>query len=206
MRHGILCQQRSLDLNLGSDPFTLRMRRISRVVASTPTSQAPADRRTFNLVELPEVTPHFIADSAGNVDLQFYDRHEVPPQSGRERLEESPKRTLIIMLIVSVCSDNKPFSPAGCQIDKSTIFLGKRFDILREGIPRQYRSDYDEQQRPARQEYVSKETLQKPRMIGGIGLQNARRCQNDGRQYSWRLPGGVLCRRLHWVAARSRLR
>jgi hypothetical protein len=93
------------------------------------------------------------------------------------------------MLIVSVCSDNKPFSPAGRQIDKSTIFLGKRVDILREGIPRQYRSDDDEQQRPARQEYVSKETLQKPLVIGGIGLQNARGCQNDGSQYSWRLPG-----------------
>jgi hypothetical protein len=174
MGHGILRQERRLDLNVGADPFALRMRRISRVVASPPTPQASADGRTFNLLELPEVAPHFIADSAGNVDLQFYDRHEVPPQSGRERLEESPKRTLIIMLIVSVCPDNKPFSPAGCQIDKSTIFLGKRVDILREGIPRQYRSDYDEQQRPARQEYVSKEILQKPRMIGGIGLQNAR--------------------------------
>ena len=82
------------------------------------------------------------------------------------------------MLIVSVCSDHKPFSPAGRQIGKSAIFLGKRVDILREGIPRQYRSDYDEQQRPARQEEVSKETLQ-----------NARGCQNDGGQYSWRLPG-----------------
>jgi len=29
---------------------------------------------------------------------------------------------VIIMLIVSVCSDHKPFSPAGPQIDKSTIF------------------------------------------------------------------------------------
>jgi hypothetical protein len=88
-----------------------------------------------------------------------------------------------------VCSDNKPFSPAGRPIDKSTIFLGKRVDIVREGIPRQYRSDYDEQQRPARQEYVSKETLQKPLVIGGIVLQNARGCQNDGSQQSWRLPG-----------------
>jgi len=93
------------------------------------------------------------------------------------------------MLIVSVCSDHKPFSPAGRQIGKSAIFLGKRVDILREGIPRQYRSDYDEQQRPARQEEVSKETLQKPPVIGGIGLQNARGGQNDGGQYSWRLPG-----------------
>ena len=93
------------------------------------------------------------------------------------------------MLIVSVCSDHKPFSSAGRQIDKSTIFLGKRVDILREGIPRQYRSDYDEQQRPARQEDVSKEALQKPLVIGGIGLQNARGCQNDGGQYTWRLPG-----------------
>src|SRR5207253_9985627 len=83
MRHGILCQERRLDLNLGADPFTLRMRCVSRVVASLPTPQASAERRTFNLVELPEVTPHFIADSAGNVDLQFYNRHEVPPQKQR---------------------------------------------------------------------------------------------------------------------------
>ena len=87
------------------------------------------------------------------------------------------------MLIVSVCSDHKPFSPPSRPIDKSTIFLGKGVDILREGIPRQYRSDHDEQQRPARQEDVSKETLQKPLVIGGIGLQNARGCQNDGGQY-----------------------
>jgi hypothetical protein len=53
------------------------MRRISRVVASPSTPQTSADGRTFNLLELPEVAPHFIADSAGNVDLQFYDRHEV---------------------------------------------------------------------------------------------------------------------------------
>jgi hypothetical protein len=96
---------------------------------------------------------------------------------------------VIIMLIVSVCSDHKPFSPAGRPIDKSTIFLGKRVDILREGIPRQYRSDDDEQQRPARQEEVSKETLEKPLVIGGIGLENARGGQNDGGQHSWRLPG-----------------
>src|ERR1700693_1760047 len=83
MRHGILCQQRSLDLNLGTDPFPLRMRDISRLIASLPPPQASADRRTFNLVELPEVTPHFIADSAGNVDLQFYDRHEVSPESSK---------------------------------------------------------------------------------------------------------------------------
>jgi hypothetical protein len=76
MRHGILRQERRLDLNVGADPFALRMRRISRVVASPPTPQASADGRTFNLLELPEVAPHFIADSAGNVDLQFYDRHE----------------------------------------------------------------------------------------------------------------------------------
>ena len=130
MRDGILCQERRLDLNLGGDPFTLRVRCIGRVVAGAPAPGASADRRTFNLLELPEVAPHFIADSAGNVDLQFYDRHEVPPQSSRERLEESPKRTLIIMLIVSVCSDNRPFSPAGRQIDKSTIFLRERVDIL----------------------------------------------------------------------------
>jgi hypothetical protein len=36
---------------------------------------------------------------------------------------------------------------------------------------------------------VSKETLQKPLVIGGIGLQNARGCQDDGGQYPWRLPG-----------------
>jgi hypothetical protein len=36
---------------------------------------------------------------------------------------------------------------------------------------------------------VSKETLQKPLVIGAIGLQNARGRQNDGGQYSWRLPG-----------------
>src|SRR5207253_5617747 len=54
MRHGILCQERRLDLNLGADPFTLRMRCVSRVVASLPTPQASAERRTFNLVELPE--------------------------------------------------------------------------------------------------------------------------------------------------------
>jgi hypothetical protein len=84
MRHGILRQERRLDLNVGADPFALRMRRIGRVVASPPTPQASADGRTFNLLELPEVAPHFIADSAGNVDLQFYDRHEVPPQSSRE--------------------------------------------------------------------------------------------------------------------------
>src|SRR5712671_2742355 len=78
MRHSILRQERRLDLDVGADPFTLRMRCTSRVAASTPTPQASADRRTFHLVELPEVTPHFIADSAGNVNLQFYDRHEVP--------------------------------------------------------------------------------------------------------------------------------
>ena len=84
MRDGILCQERRLDLNLGGDPFTLRVRCIGRVVAGAPAPGASADRRTFNLIELPEVTPHFIADSAGNVDLQFYDRHEVSPQSSRD--------------------------------------------------------------------------------------------------------------------------
>jgi hypothetical protein len=57
---------------------------IDRVIASPPTPQASAERRTCNLVELLEVTPHFIADSAGNVDLQFYDRDDVPPQSSRD--------------------------------------------------------------------------------------------------------------------------
>ena len=90
MRHGILRQERRLDLNLGADPFPLRMRRISRVVASPPTPQASADGRTFNLLELPEVAPHFIADSAGNVDLQFYDRHEVPPHSSRDAYKNQP--------------------------------------------------------------------------------------------------------------------
>jgi len=36
---------------------------------------------------------------------------------------------------------------------------------------------------------VSKETPQKPLVIGAIGLQNARGCQDDLGQYSWRLPG-----------------
>src|SRR5467141_3217801 len=92
MRHGILCQERRLDLNVGADPFTLRMRCVGRVVASLPTPQASAERSTFNLVELPEVTPNFIADSAGNVDLQFYNRHEVPPQSSRDTQKNRPKR------------------------------------------------------------------------------------------------------------------
>jgi hypothetical protein len=39
---------------------------------------------------------------------------------------------------------------------------------------------------------MSKETLQTALVIGGMGLQNARGCQNDGSQYSWRLPGVVL--------------
>ena len=91
MRDGILCQERRLDLNLGGDPFTLRMRCIGRVVASAPATRASADRRAFNLIELPEVTPHFVADGAGNVDLQFYDRHELSPQSSNRYLEESPK-------------------------------------------------------------------------------------------------------------------
>ena len=91
MRDGILCQERRLDLNLGGDPFTLRVRCIGRVVASAPAPRASADGRTFNLIELPEVTPHFIADGAGNVDLQFYDRHELSPQSSNRYLEESPK-------------------------------------------------------------------------------------------------------------------
>src|SRR6266481_727427 len=90
MRHGILREERSLDLNLGTDPFTLRMRCINRVVACPPAPRAPADRRTFNLIELPEVTPHFIANSAGNVDLQFYNRHEVPPQSSRDTWKNPP--------------------------------------------------------------------------------------------------------------------
>jgi hypothetical protein len=36
---------------------------------------------------------------------------------------------------------------------------------------------------------VSKETLQKPLVIGAIGLQNARGCQDDFGQYTQRLPG-----------------
>ncbi len=91
MRHGILRQERRLDLNVGADPFALRMRCINRVVASPPAPRTPADRRTFNLVELPEVTPHFIADSAGNVDLQSYDRHESPhPQNGKDSWTNPP--------------------------------------------------------------------------------------------------------------------
>jgi hypothetical protein len=66
------------------------MRRIRRVAASPPTPQASADGRTFNLLELPEVAPHFIADRPGNVDLQFYDRHEVPPQSSRDTYKNQP--------------------------------------------------------------------------------------------------------------------
>src|SRR4029077_4261093 len=92
MRHGILCQERRLDLNLGADPFTLRMRCISRMVASLPVPHASADRCTFNLLELPEVTPHFIADSAGNVDLQFYNSHEVTPESPISRLSHGRLR------------------------------------------------------------------------------------------------------------------
>jgi hypothetical protein len=188
MRYGILRQERRLDLNIGAHPFPLRMRCVSRVVASLPTPQASAERRTLNLLELPEVTPHFIADSAGNVDLQSYDRHEIPLPSGTDTYKNPSKRTLIVMLIVSVCSDNKPL--AGRQSDRqSTIFLGKRVDILREGIPGQYRSGYDEQQRPAWDEYVSKKTLQKPLVIGAIGLQYARGCQDDFGQYTQRLPG-----------------
>jgi hypothetical protein len=76
---------------------------IDRVVAGPPTPQASAERRNCNLAEVLAVTPHFIADSAENVDLQFYDRDDVPPQSSRDTWKNSPKRILIIMLIVSVC-------------------------------------------------------------------------------------------------------
>src|SRR6267143_6134658 len=126
MRHGILCQERRLDLNLGADPFTLRMRCVSRVVASLPTAQASAERRTFNLLELPEVTPHFIADRARNVDLQFYNRHESPTTKQQRSAEESPKRTLIITLIVSVCSDNQPQGLAAPVFPFVTPFLPGR--------------------------------------------------------------------------------
>src|SRR5580704_3714218 len=121
MGHGILRQERRLDLNVGADPFALRMRRMSRVAASPPTPQASADGRTFNLLELPEVAPHFIADGAGNVDLQFYDRHEGPTTKQQRYVEQSPKRSLMIMLIVSVCSDNKPL--AGRQSDRQVHSL-----------------------------------------------------------------------------------
>jgi hypothetical protein len=91
------------------------------------------------------------------------------------------------MPMVSLCSDNN-LSRAASQIDRSAIFLGKRVDILCEGIPGQYRSGYDEQQRPAGHEYVSKEALQKPLVIGAIGLQNARGRQDDFGQHPQRLP------------------
>jgi hypothetical protein len=66
-----------LKANFGSNPFALRVGRLGRVVAASATAESGAEVGALDLIELFDLAPGFVADGAGYVDFQSYDRHKM---------------------------------------------------------------------------------------------------------------------------------
>jgi len=69
MRYGILRQKRRLELNLSPNPFALAVGRIWYMVAAPATAELRTKIGALDLIELIDLAPGVVADSARNIDL-----------------------------------------------------------------------------------------------------------------------------------------
>jgi hypothetical protein len=75
VRHGVLSQKRRLEPDLSANPFTLGMGSIGWMVASSAAAELWTEVRALDLIELMDLAPGRVAYCAGNIDLEFQDRH-----------------------------------------------------------------------------------------------------------------------------------
>ena len=69
MRHGVLRQKRRLEPDFSADPFAFDMRSIGRMVASSSAPELRPEVRALNLIELIDLAPGSVADSARDIDF-----------------------------------------------------------------------------------------------------------------------------------------
>jgi hypothetical protein len=75
MRHRVLRQKWRLQADFGTDPFAFGVRRIRSVIATAAAAELRSKIGGLDLVELVDLTPGLVAYRAGNVDLEFQNRH-----------------------------------------------------------------------------------------------------------------------------------
>lgn len=76
VRDYVLRQKRRFQRNFGANPFTPGMRQFRGVFADSARTESRPESCALNLFELAEILPGFVSYGAGNIDFQFYDRHE----------------------------------------------------------------------------------------------------------------------------------
>jgi hypothetical protein len=69
VRNGVLGEKRRENADFGSDPFTLGVRGVGRMVAAAAATELGAKISALNLIELFDLAPSFVSDGAGNVDF-----------------------------------------------------------------------------------------------------------------------------------------
>ena len=71
VRHGVLRQKWRLEPDFSANPFALDMRSVRRMIASSAASKLWAEVRALDLIELIDLAPGGVADSSGDIDLEF---------------------------------------------------------------------------------------------------------------------------------------
>lgn len=69
VRHGILCQKRRLEPDLGPDPFAFSMRPVGRMVTASTTAELRSEVSALDLIVLLDLFPGFVAYRSGDVDF-----------------------------------------------------------------------------------------------------------------------------------------
>ena len=69
VRNGVLGEKRRENADFGSDPFTLGVRGVGRMVAAAAATELGAEVGALDLIELVDLAPDGIADGSGDIDL-----------------------------------------------------------------------------------------------------------------------------------------